>query len=67
MKSRPHLSIPIYATLLKMNSKLSYLVSCFGFQDVYNGRIYYYKFLQGDHPSVHHPLLEEEKVKKTLF
>lgn len=67
MKSHPHLCLPIYVSLLKMNSKLNYLVSYFGFCDVYNGRICYSKFLQGGYPSVHHPLLEEVKVKKTLF
>lgn len=36
MKSHPHLSLPIYTTHLKMNSKLNYLVSCFGLSDVYN-------------------------------
>lgn len=64
MKSLPHLSLPIYATRLKMNSKLNYLVSSLGFVMYI---IYYFKFLQGGYPNVHHPLLEEVKVKKTLL
>lgn len=63
MKSHPHLSLPNYTTLLKMNSKLNYLVSYFGLSDVYNVWIYYFKFLQGGFPNGHHPLLEEVKVK----
>lgn len=66
MKSHPHLNFPIYATLLKMNLKLNYLVSYFGLSDVYNVRIYYFKFLQGGFPNGHHPVLEEVKVKNPV-
>lgn len=64
MKSYPQLSLTIYATLLKMNSKLNYLVFYFGFFDFCNMWIYYFKFFQGGWPNMCDPLSGDVTVKK---
>lgn len=67
-KSHLRLDLSIYATLLKIVSKLDNLVFFyFGFSHFSNVRIYRSKFLHGGWANVCRPLSGEVKVKNLFF